>query len=91
MSFFEGCAPNLWDALTDVAYVLVFVRLKPHAGMQNALQRVVLIERALARFGISDTEFIRWPWWGTKGYATSCAKARVYKSKTVHYSTLEYT
>ena len=38
--------------------------------MQNALKRVNTIEhigtieRASARFGISDTEFIRWPWWG---------------------------
>ena len=31
--------------------------------MQNALPRVGVIEREAARFGVSDTEFIRWPWW----------------------------
>ena len=37
--------------------------------MQNALPRVNTIEhigtieRAAARLGISDTEFIWWPWW----------------------------
>ena len=42
--------------------------------MQNALQCVSIIQhigttqRASARLGISDTEFIRWPWWGL--YAT---------------------
>ena len=43
-----------------------FVRLKPHAHMQNALKRVDAIQRASTRLGISDTEFIRWPWWGRK-------------------------
>ena len=47
--------------------VLIFVRLKPHEYIQNALKRVNIIEhigmiqREVARFGISDTEFIRWP------------------------------
>ncbi len=53
-------------------YCFAFVRLKPHAHMQNVLKRVNtiqhigMIQRALARFDISDTEFIRWPWWGRK-------------------------
>ena len=40
--------------------------------MQNALKRVdtiqyiSVIEREAARLGISDTEFIRWPWWRRK-------------------------
>ena len=40
-------------------YFLAFVRFQPHAGMQIALKRVAEIQRALVRFGISDTEFIR--------------------------------
>ena len=34
--------------------------------MQNAPPRVGAIEREAARFGVSDTEFIRWPWWRHK-------------------------
>ena len=61
--------PRLIPTGCDVLLcILVFVRLKPHAHMQNTLPRVDqiwyigTIEREAARFGISDTEFIRWPW-----------------------------
>ena len=37
------------------------------------------VQREAARFGISDTEFIRWPWWGRKTISrtslASCAQA----------------
>ena len=60
-----------WRGCDVKSCILVFVRLKPHAHMQNALKRVNTIQhigaiqREVARFGISDTEFIRRPWWGT--------------------------
>ena len=54
------------DGSGGVAYCFAFVRFQPHVHLQNALKRVGLIQRAQARFGISDTEFIRWPWWGRK-------------------------
>ena len=33
---------------------------------KRAEARCGTIERASARLGKSDTEFIRWPWWGAK-------------------------
>ena len=47
---------------SGVTYFGAFVRFQPHAHMQNALPRVESGQREAARFGISDTEFIRWPW-----------------------------
>ena len=53
-----------------VTYCSAFVRLKPHAHMQNALKRVTAVQREAARFAYQTPNSFGGRGGGAKRYAT---------------------
>ena len=72
------------NAILGVTYFLAFVRLKPHARMQNALKHVDAIEREAARLGISEPNSFGGRG-GVPGFSPNpvCGQSHIYRTYAV--------